>query len=72
MVFTTDLNGDVVAFDAANGKMLWKNPAGAPVAGGVITYQSNRHQSVAVAAGMSPNNWPLPKTTARVIVYSLP
>jgi len=27
---------------------------------------------LAVAAGMSPANWPLPKTTARVVVYGLP
>jgi hypothetical protein len=38
----------------------------------VISYQAGGHQRVAVAAGLSPANWPLPKVTARVIVYSLP
>ena len=52
--------------------MLWRNSTGAALGGGVISYQTNGHQRLAVAAGMSPANWPLPKTTARVVVYSLP
>jgi alcohol dehydrogenase (cytochrome c) len=72
LVFTGDLNGDVLAVDAGNGSVLWRNSTSAAVGGGVISYQTGGHQRVAVAAGMSPANWPLPKTTARVIVYSLP
>jgi alcohol dehydrogenase (cytochrome c) len=72
VVFTGDLNGDVLALDAAAGTVLWRNPTGAALGGGVISYQTVGHQRVAVAAGMSPTNWPLAKTTARVIVYSLP
>jgi alcohol dehydrogenase (cytochrome c) len=72
VVFTGDLNGDVLALDAAAGTVLWRDATGAALGGGVISYQTGGHQRVAVAAGMSPTNWPLPKTTARVIVYSLP
>ncbi len=72
VVFTGDLNGDVLALDAATGKVLWRDATGAPLGGGVISYQTNGHQRVAVAAGMSPNNWPVAKTSARIIVYSLP
>jgi len=72
VVFTGDLNGDVLALDAGNGSVLWRDSTGAAVGGGVITYQAGGHQRVAVAAGMSPVNWPLPKTTGRVVVYSLP
>jgi alcohol dehydrogenase (cytochrome c) len=72
LVFTGDLNGDVLAFDASNGSVLWRDGGGAALGGGVISYQANGHQSVAVAAGLSPVNWPLPKTTARVTVYRLP
>jgi alcohol dehydrogenase (cytochrome c) len=72
LVFTGDLNGDVLALDAANGSVLWRNATGAPVGGGVISYQTDGRQRVAVAAGMNAANWPLPKITARVIVYGLP
>jgi alcohol dehydrogenase (cytochrome c) len=72
VVFTGDLNGDVLALDAAAGTVLWRNPTGAALGGGVISYQTDGHQRVAVAAGMSPVNWPVAKATARVIVYSLP
>jgi alcohol dehydrogenase (cytochrome c) len=72
IVFTGDLNGDVLALDAGNGSVLWRNATGAAVGGGVISYQTSGHQRIAVAAGMSPANWPLPKITGRVIVYSLP
>ena len=72
MVFTGDLNGDVLALDAGNGSVLWRNATGAALGGGVISYQAGGHQRVAVAAGMSPANWPVPKMSGRVIVYSLP
>jgi len=72
VVLTGDLNGDVLALDAESGKMLWHDPTGAAIAGGVITYQSAGRQRIAVAAGMTANNWPLPKTTARIVIYGLP
>ena len=72
LVFTGDLNGDVLALDASAGSVLWRNATGAALGGGVISYQTNGHQRLAVAAGMSPANWPVTKTTARVVVYSLP
>ncbi len=72
LVFTGDLNGDVLALDAGNGSVLWRNSTGAPLGGGVISYETERHQRIAVAAGMSPANWPVAKVTSRVIVYSLP
>jgi PQQ-dependent dehydrogenase (methanol/ethanol family) len=72
VVFTGDLNGDVLALDAGNGNVLWRNATGAALGGGVISYQADGRQRIAVAAGMSAFNWPLPKVTAKVIVYSLP
>lgn len=72
VVFTGDLNGDVLAFDAKDGSVLWRNSTGAALAGGVITYHAQGRQRVAVAAGLSALNWPLPKVTARVVVYGLP
>jgi alcohol dehydrogenase (cytochrome c) len=72
LVFTGDLNGDVLALELASGKVLWRNSTGAALGGGVISYQSEGHQRIAAAAGMSAVNWPIPKATARVLVYSLP
>jgi alcohol dehydrogenase (cytochrome c) len=72
LVFTGDLNGDVLALDASSGNVLWRKAAGGALGGGVISYQSGGKQRIAVAAGMSPANWPLPKVTARVVVYALP
>lgn len=72
VVFTGDLNGDVIALDAVTGSVLWRDATGAAVGGGVISYQTDGRQRIAFAAGMNAANWPLPKATARVMVYSLP
>ena len=62
-----------MAFDAADGKMLFKHSTGQPVGGGVITYSVKGKQYVAVAAGMeSPNEWRIKGTKAKVVIYSLP
>ena len=72
LVFTGDLNGDVLAFDAQTGSIVWRDATAAPVGGGVISYRTAGHQRIAVAAGMSSRVWPVKKTTARVLIYSLP
>ena len=72
IVFTGDLNGDVLALDVTNGSVLWRDGTGAALGGGVISYQTDGRQRIAVAAGMNAGNWPLPKATARVMVYNLP
>jgi glucose dehydrogenase len=72
LVFTGDLNGDVLAFEAKNGNVLWRQAAGGAIGGGVVTYRADGRQHLTVAAGMSPVNWPLPKVTSRVVVYALP
>ncbi len=72
LVFTGDLNGDVVALDVNKGTVLWRASTGAAMGGGVISYQSSGHQHIAAASGMSALNWPLPKVNARVVVYGLP
>jgi len=45
---------------------------GGALGGGVITYQSQGVQRIAVAAGMTSPIWPTEKTTAKVIVLSVP
>jgi outer membrane protein assembly factor BamB len=72
LVFTGDLDGNLLAFDAATGKLLLTRKVGGPVGGGIATYTSNGKQYIAVAAGMKN---PIIKTDsgpAAVVVYSVP
>ena len=72
LVFTGDLNGDVLAFDAENGMILWRDSTNAAIGGGVISYETGGHQRIAVAAGITSPIWPVKPATAQVIIYSLP
>jgi alcohol dehydrogenase (cytochrome c) len=72
LVFTGDLNGDVLALDAESGSVLWRDSTGAPIGGGVISYQTGGHQRIAVAAGMNSRVWPVKQATARIVIYGLP
>jgi alcohol dehydrogenase (cytochrome c) len=72
LVFTGDLNGDVLALDAESGSILWRDATGGAVGGGVISYQSGGHQRIAVAAGMTGRIWPVKQANAQIVVYGLP
>ncbi len=72
LVFTGDLNGDVLALDAESGGVLWRDSTGAPVGGGVISYQAGGRQHVAVSAGMNSRIWPVKPSNAIVFIYALP
>jgi len=37
-VFTGDLDGNVLAFDASDGRILWRASTGQPIGGGVVSY----------------------------------
>jgi alcohol dehydrogenase (cytochrome c) len=51
LVFGGDLNGNLLAFDSREGKVLLQTNLGGPLAGGVITYSTGGHQFVAATAG---------------------
>ena len=53
LVFTGDLNGDLIAFDAASGNVLHRISTQQPVGGGIVTYKNGDKQLVAVAAGLN-------------------
>lgn len=72
VLFTGDLDGNALAYDAATGKELWHAPIGKAIGGGVISYDAGGKQYVAVAAGMNSTIWPVKGGTARVVVYALP
>ncbi len=51
LVFTGEGNGELMAFDAASGKPLWKDSAPAGVNAPPVTYAVNGVQYIAAAAG---------------------
>ena len=71
VVFTGDLDGHVLAYDAGTGKELWRDSTGKAIGGGVITYLAGGTQHVAAAAGLNSAIWPVKGGTARVVVYGL-
>ncbi|MEO8138835.1 MAG: PQQ-binding-like beta-propeller repeat protein [Gemmatimonadota bacterium] len=73
LILTGDLKGDVLAFEAATGKLLWHDSTGLPIGGGVVTYRAGGRQFVAVAAGMhAPTTWQIESAPAHLLVYALP
>jgi PQQ-dependent dehydrogenase (methanol/ethanol family) len=51
LVFTGDLAGNLLAFDATSGTLLVKYNTGGAIAGGVITYESGDRQYLATTSG---------------------
>ncbi|ACB94613.1 pyrroloquinoline quinone-dependent dehydrogenase [Beijerinckia indica] len=51
LVFVGELTGDFLAFDAKDGKIVFKHSLGGPAAGGVVSYASGAKQYVAVVSG---------------------
>jgi alcohol dehydrogenase (cytochrome c) len=65
------MGGNFYAVDATNGQKLWGRKIGGAVGGGVITYQANGTQKVAVATGLTEILWPTEITTAKVSILGL-
>jgi alcohol dehydrogenase (cytochrome c) len=72
LVFTGDLDGQLLAYDAASGKELWRDTTGKAIGGGVISYQAGGVQRIAAATGMNAGTWNIRSGPARVVVYALP
>ena len=51
LVFQGQLGGDLVAYDARNGSVLWRYATGAGVASGPVTYSIDGEQYVTVTTG---------------------
>ena len=71
LVFFGDMGGNFYAVDAANGQRLWGRKIGGAVGGGVITYQVDGMQKVAVATGLTEILWPTEITTAKISILGL-
>ena len=71
LVFAANTIGEVFAFDASNGRVLWQNRI-EPNGGGVISYNAGGKQRIAVASGMKSPIWPVQPKSSRIVVFGLP
>ncbi|HLZ44785.1 MAG TPA: PQQ-binding-like beta-propeller repeat protein [Gemmatimonadales bacterium] len=72
LVFTGNLDGEVLAFDAMRGNIVWRHSAGGAIGGGVIAYEAGGKERIAAAVGLNSPIWPVKGGPARIVVYSLP
>jgi alcohol dehydrogenase (cytochrome c) len=70
VLFTGDLNGDFMVVNARDGSVLYRFNTGGPIAGGVVTYENEGRQYIAVASGNSGGAIPL-AGSATIVVFGL-
>jgi alcohol dehydrogenase (cytochrome c) len=70
VLFTGDLNGKFLALDARDGKTLYSFDTGGPIAGGIVTYEQDGRQYVAVATGHSGGSIPL-SGACTIVIFGL-
>ena len=61
LLFTGDVDGNLLALDPADGKTLWHTRPGANVSNGPMTYEIHGRQYLTVAAGDTLYTFALPK-----------
>lgn len=74
LVFTGDLGGQLYAFDAASGKLLWQMRTNEVVDGGIVSYRAGGRQLIGVAAGNKKSPfWPSVGAAkqSQILVYGL-
>ena len=60
LVLTGELTGDLLAFDAADGRVLARVPVGGQLGAGIVTYQVNASQYIAAVSGTPSAYWANP------------
>ena len=68
LVLFGDMAGTFYALDALNGTKLLAKDLGGAIGGGVIVYDTNQGEKIAVAVGMVSSGWPVPKVNGKVVV----
>jgi len=71
LVFAADMGGQLYAFDAATGQVLWQTNSGQSTGGGIVTYVAGGRQLVGVASGMKSPVWPGAAGQSRILVLGL-
>ena len=73
LAFAGELNGDFLALDAASGAVRYRFNTGGAIGGGIVTYEVNGTQFVAVASGRPSPFWAKAHPGApTIVVFSLP
>lgn len=75
LVISGELSGNLLAFDAASGDLLKKIYTGAPIGGGIISYEVDGKQYIATNSGnamLTFNTGARSSRQGAVIIYSIP
>jgi alcohol dehydrogenase (cytochrome c) len=72
LVFTGELEGDLLALDALDGRVLHRIDTGGRLNGGIITFERDGRQFVAAASGNATGFWRVPPAASTIIVFGLP
>jgi alcohol dehydrogenase (cytochrome c) len=73
LIFAGELNGDLIALDAATGAVLFRGSTGGPVGGGLVSYEVAGRQYIAVASGRPTRFWAADREAgvAAITVFAL-
>jgi alcohol dehydrogenase (cytochrome c) len=71
LLFTGELAGDFMVLDARDGTVLYRYDTGNRMSGGVVTYQIDGKQYVAVTSGNASRLWRGPIGSAVVIIFAV-
>jgi alcohol dehydrogenase (cytochrome c) len=75
LVITGGLDGNLLLMDAASGEILKAIWTGAPIGGGIVSYEVEGRQYIAINSGEASGFFPTgiePRRDGSVIVYALP
>lgn len=73
VLFSGELGGDFIVLDSKSGKKLYSFYTGGPVAGGIVTYEIDGRQYVAVPSGNQSRTWsPDASPAPTLVIFALP
>jgi PQQ-dependent dehydrogenase (methanol/ethanol family) len=72
LIFTGELNGDLIVLDGRDGSVLYRFNTGGAISGGIVTYQVGGKQYIAVTSGAATRFWRVPPAPSTIVVFSLP
>jgi len=71
VVFTGDLNGNLLGFDMQSGQLLFRYNTGGAIAGGVITYESGGRQYLATTSGnISRGTFSVSTGSPKIVIFT--
>jgi alcohol dehydrogenase (cytochrome c) len=73
LLLTGELTGDFLAFDARDGRELYRFNTGGPMGGGIVTYDVGGKQYIAAASGSPSGFWvDENRGSPTIVVFKLP